>query len=59
MRSPCPSGEGILARYQLETDLDRPGLYAALSRFIECTVKREVEPGNRCGPLAARSDSGG
>jgi hypothetical protein len=40
--------------YQLETDLDRPGLYAALSRFVECTVEREVDYGNGQAAVSVR-----
>ncbi|HEX5751193.1 MAG TPA: energy transducer TonB [Archangium sp.] len=32
--------------YLPEMDLDRPGLQAALSRFVECSVEREVDDGN-------------
>ncbi|OJT17344.1 hypothetical protein BO221_45305 [Archangium sp. Cb G35] len=40
--------------YQPETDLDRPGLQAALSRFVECSVEREVDYGNGQAAVSVR-----
>lgn len=40
--------------YQPETDLDRTGLYATLSRFVECTVEREVDYGNGQAAVSVR-----
>ncbi|MFE8603799.1 energy transducer TonB [Archangium violaceum] len=40
--------------YLPETDLDRPGFYAALSRFDECTVEREVDYGNGQAAVSVR-----
>ena len=40
--------------YLPETDLDRTGLYATLSRFVECTVEREVDYGNGQAAVSVR-----
>jgi hypothetical protein len=41
--------------YAPQTDLDKPGVYAVLSRFVECEVDREVDYGNGQAAVSVRS----